>query len=126
MLLHVNDDVLSRDHEQFIFGVKRKDTDASVVGHVFDLSPTGHLMTFHVDQGAQIHDGGIALQDPFKHRGCGNSLHHIGGDVAKGLVGNIRSMLSFHAEVVKGLAVGCEGSIPTQWRCAQATDIGFK
>ena len=83
-------------------------------------------MTFHVNQGAQIHDGGVALQDSLKHGGCGDSLHHIGGDVAKGLVGNIRSMLSLHTEVVKGLAVGCEGAIPTQWRCAQATDIGFK
>ena len=48
---------------------------------------------FPCDQGAQIHDGGIACKTR-SSIAVGDSLHHIGGDVAKGLIGNIRSWFS--------------------------------
>ena len=88
VFLHVNDDVVSGDHQQLVLRIERKDADAGMVCHVFDLPPAGHLMAFHVDKGTQVHDGGVALHDTLQHGAGGNALHDVGCDVAKRLAGN--------------------------------------
>lgn len=61
MLLHVDHHIQPRDHEQFVLSIKSKDADTSIIGHVLDFSAAGHLVAFHMDQRAQIYDGGITL-----------------------------------------------------------------
>ena len=123
MLLHVDHDVVAGDHEQLVFSVQRKDTDTGLVSHVLDLPSAGHLVAFHVHQRTQINDGGITLHDPFKHGSGRDALHHVGRNVAECFVGQRSLAVNFHAEVVKGLAVGRHRPRPSQRRCSQLAEV---
>ena len=61
MLFHVDHDVVARDHQQLVLCVQRKNAHSGLVRHVFDFPATSHLVTFHVNERAQIDDGGVAL-----------------------------------------------------------------
>ena len=110
MPLHVHHHVLSWNHEQLVLCIQGEHADSGCVGHVLDLSAASHLVALHVDKGAQVNDGGVALQDAFQHGRRGDSLHDVGSDVPQGFAGVWLIALNHDTEVVKSLSIGGERS----------------
>ena len=117
VFLHVDHDVQPGYHQQFVLGIQGKHADSRFIGHVLDLSPAGHLMAFHVNQRAKVHDGRVALNDTAQHRPGGDTFHLIRSDVPQGLGRVLCGTGMDDTEIVKRLSVGRDRAAPP-FRCS--------